>query len=131
MNFQNSTQAYLRPAPKIGFRQQFNFRDILDLPGGLVLWKPIGKIALVIVPLVLIINTLVASAIGNIDRSIKIVDDTHHELMDKNIEMLAAKAWMWAPDHIQELAEEKLSLYAVSKKQVGKFSKRKGTFIYL
>lgn len=131
MNFHNSTQTYLRPVAKVGLRQQLRPRDLFDLPGGLVLWRSVGKVMLFILPLVLLVNMIFGSFIGSVDRSITVVDNQHHELMDQNIEMLATKARLWDPAYMQKLAGEKLSLHAVSKKQIGKFDRRKGTFTYL
>ena len=83
-----------------------------------------------IFPLVLVINMFVASAVSNIDRSIVNVDNQRHELMDKNIELLARKARLWSPGNMQQLAGEKLALYVASGNQVGRFNRRTGTFIY-
>jgi hypothetical protein len=96
----------------------------------LALWKPTGKILLMIFPLVLVINMFIASAVVNTDRTIAGIDNQRHELMDKNIELLAGKATLWAPGNIQKLAGEKLGLYAGAGDQVGKFNSRTETFIY-
>lgn len=130
MNYNNSSETYMRTVTKIGLRQNFRPRDLFDLSSWLVLWKPVGKALLMIFPLVLIINMFVASAVTNIDRSIVIVDNQRHELMDKNIELLARKAGLWAPASIQKLANEKLALQKDSGNQVGWFDKRSRTFIY-
>lgn len=136
MNFHNYTEGYIRPVAKMGLTQHMRFRNnlrsrnIFELSGGTVLWKAATKVVLLILPVMLVINILVASAINNIDRSFVNIDNQHHQLMDKNIEMLAHKARILAPAQLQKLAEEKLSLYATSEKQVGKFNRRKGTFSY-
>lgn len=131
MNYNNSTETYMRSVAKIGMRQYFRPRELFDLSGWLVLWKPVGKTLLVIFPLVLIINVFVASAVINTNRSIVSVDNQRHELMDKNIELLARKAKLWAPISIQKLAGEKLALQKDSGKQVGWFDRSTGTFTYL
>lgn len=118
MNYQNTTEAYLRPIANIGVRQHLRARGIRDLPGGQVLWRAVGKVALVLLPLVLTINLLLASAINDIGRSFVAVDNHRHELMDKNIELLAQKARLGAPDNIRQRAGEKLALYAASDEQV-------------
>lgn len=131
MNFINTTQTYVRPASKATLLQQFFNLGVFDLAGGPVIWKMAGKAGLLMLPLVLGVNLIIASAITSVDHKIIAVDNQRHELMDKNIGMLARKARLWAPEHVRELAADKLSLYAGAKKQVGKFSRRKGTFIYL
>ncbi|MGB3211865.1 MAG: hypothetical protein WBB19_14270 [Desulforhopalus sp.] len=130
MNYNNSTEAYMRSAAKIGLRQHVRPRELSDLSAWLVLWKPVGKVLLMIFPLVLVINMLVASAVTNADHMIVRVGNERHELMDKNIELLAHKARLWAPANIQQLAGEKLALYADSGDQVGKFNRGTGTFVY-
>lgn len=136
MNFQNYTEGYIRPVAKMGImqhmqsRKRMRSRNIFELPGGIVLWKTAAKVMLWILPVILTVNMFVASAINNIDQSFVAVDNQHHLLMDKNIEMLAHRAQLLAPSKLQKLAEEKLSLYATSKNQVGKFNRRSGTFSY-
>jgi hypothetical protein len=130
MNYNNSTEAYMQSVAKIGVRQQGRARNLFDLSGWLALWKPTGKILLMIFPLVLVINMFIASAVVNTDRTIAGIDNQRHELMDKNIELLAGKATLWAPGNIQKLAGEKLGLYAGAGDQVGKFNSRTETFIY-
>jgi hypothetical protein len=131
MNIINTTQTYVRPAVKTSLLQQLCNHGFFDLPGGPALWRIAGKTALLILPLVLAVNLLVASAITRIDNKIVLADNQRHELMDQNIELLARKARIWAPENVRKLAADKLSLYEGAKDQVGKFSSRKGTFIYL
>jgi hypothetical protein len=130
MNYNNSTQAYMRSIAKIGGRQQVGSRDLFDLSGWLVLWRPVGKILLMIFPVVLVIHMFIASAVTNTDQKITMLDNQRYELMDKNIELLALKAKLWAPENIEKLAGEKLALYADSGDQVGRFNRRNGTFVY-
>ena len=130
MNYNNSNEMYMRSAVKIGMRQQVRSWELLDLSSWLVLWKPVGKILLLILPVVLGINIFVGSAVTHVDRSITSVDNQRHELMDKNIELLARKARLWSPANMEQLAGEKLALHSISKDQVGRFNSRTGTFIY-
>jgi hypothetical protein len=120
----------MRSAVKIGMRQQARSRDLVDLSSWLVLWKPVGKILLMILPVILGIHMFVASAVTNIDQSLVVVDNQRYELMDKNIELLARKAKLWSPVYMQQLAGEKLALFAASGDQVGRFNRRTGRFIY-
>ncbi len=129
MNYNNSTESYMRFVTKIGIRQ-FRPRDLIDLSGWLALWKPTGKVLLIIFPLVVVVNMFLASVVSNIDRSIVNVDNQRHELIDTNMALLARKAMLWSPDSVQRLAGEKLALHATSGDQVGRFDRRTGTFIY-
>ncbi len=130
MNFNNSTEAYVRPVTKIGVRRRFRSGGSFDLSTWLMLWKPAGKVLLMLFPLVLIINMFVASAVSNTERSIVVLDNKRHELMDKKIGLLASRARLWSPKEFQQLAGEKLALQENSGNQVGKFNRRTGTFSY-
>ena len=129
MNYNNSTETYMRSVAKIGI-QHARSRELFDLSSWLVLWKPVGKILLLILPVVLGINMFVSSAVTHVDLSIASVDNQRHELMDKNIGLLARKARLWSPANMEQLAGEKLALQSSAKDQVGRFNSRTGTFVY-
>ncbi len=131
MNYQTTSQTYMRSAVKIGTRQQVRTKGVIDIAGQVALWKAFGKAALVILPLTLVFNIFISSAVSNVERSISLLDNQRQELEDQNIDLLARKARVWAPDHVAQLAGEKLALYSPSKKQVGTFNRRLGTFKYL
>ena len=119
MNFQNTTQlSYIRPVANIGVRQHLQPRDVLDLPGGLVLWKAVGKVLLLLLPLVVTVNLFLASAINDVGREVSAADNQRHELMDKNIGLLAHKAQLYAPERVGQLAAQKLSLYSAAPGQI-------------
>jgi len=105
----------------IGVRHHLRARDTRELMGGLVM-KAVGKVALVLLPLVLTINMILSSAVHDIERSFAAVDNQRHESMDKNIELLAHRARFLAPDNIQQLAGQKLALFAASGDQVERFN---------
>lgn len=119
MIFHNTTQAsYLRTFSNIGVRQQLQARGRFGLPGGLVLWKAVGKFMVMMLPVVLMVNMLLSSMAGDVEHSIKAADDRRHELMDKNIGLLAQRAGLYAPDRVSQMAADKLSLYAASPGQI-------------
>jgi hypothetical protein len=119
MNFQNTTQlSYIRPVTNIGVRQHLQPRDVLDLPGGLVLWKAVGKVLLLLLPLMVTFNLFLASAINDAGNELTVIDNQRHQLMDKNIGLLAQKAQLYAPDRVGQLAEQKLSLYSAAPGQI-------------
>ncbi len=130
MNYNNSTEMYMRSAVKINIGQHARSGELFDLSSWLVLWKPVGKILLLILPVILGINIFVGSVVNDSDSSITLVENQRHELMDKNIELLARKARLWSPVNMELLAGEKLALHSGSKDQVGRFNSRTGTFIY-
>ncbi len=119
MNFQNTTQlSFIRPVTNIGVRQHLQARDVLDLPGGLVLWKAVGKVLLLLLPLVATVNLFLASAINDAGNDLAAIDNQRHELMDKNIGLLAQKAQLYAPERVGQLAAQKLSLYSAAPGQI-------------
>lgn len=119
MNFHNTTQvSYLRTVTNLGIRQQLQSRDAFHLPGGLVLWKAVGRILLLMLPFVLAVNMFFASTINDVKRSLATVDNQRHELMDKNIGLLAQKARLNAPERVSQMAADKFSLYAASPGQI-------------
>ena len=79
MNFNNPTEAYMRTTAKIGMRQRVRPQDLIDLLSWLILWKPVGKILLVIFPFVLDINMFIASAVSSTDSAIARVDNQRHK----------------------------------------------------
>ena len=102
----------------IGVRQHLQSRDVLDLPGGLVLWKAVGKVLLLLLPLVVTFNLFLASAINDAGNELTVIDNQRHQLMDKNIGLLAQKAQLYAPDRVSQLAGQKLSLYSAAPGQI-------------
>lgn len=131
MNFNNSSQPYVSSVAQVTVGQRLQGLRIGKLPSGMTLWRPVGKTLFLLLPLVLAVNLYVVSSVSKINDSIIAVDNKHHELMDKNIELRAMKASVRNPEQLQKLAADKLSLFVHSKGQVGKYNRRKGYFIYL
>ena len=131
MNFHSTSQAYMRPVIQVGPGQRSLPQRKASFPATIAFWRPVGKILLVLLSIVLAINMYVTSSLDKAGESIIAADNKRHELMDKNIELRAKKAWLRADEQFQQLAGEKLSLYVHRKGQVGTFDQRKGNFIYL
>jgi hypothetical protein len=131
MDYQNSAQLYTQSAVNIGVRQQLQRKGASALFGGVVLWRKAGWLLLVIIPIMLSINIFMVSALQSIDTSIVQADGVRHELMDARIGLLAKRAGMLVPEHLEQAASVKLSLYRASKRQVGHFNRRTGNFNYL
>jgi len=132
MNYQNATQAYMRTAAKVGGqRLPYRRTTSLDISGGLALLQKVGKTVLLILPVFLVLQIFLSSAINNLEMSITKAEQQYQLLDDKNIDLLAQRARLWAPGSVEGLAAEKLALYAPLKKQVGKFNRRYATFSYL
>ena len=98
------------------FRQQLRRQKTLTVDK--VLWLSVGKILLVLCPLVLVVNLWLASSFHNLDASVKEVESARHELMDKQIRLRAQKAQLFSPEQIQMIAAERFSLHVPEKDQV-------------
>jgi hypothetical protein len=131
MNFQNTSQPYMRPVIQIGVGQHSLRRRKSSFPVSISFWRPVGKVLFLLIPVMLAINMCLASFVSKTNESLITAANNRHELMDKNIELRAMKARLRGQEQFQQLAAEKLSLYVHKKGQVGVFSKRKGYFIYL
>lgn len=131
MNYQNLTQAYLRPKIKIGMRQQSRRRPQFDISFDSDALRTIARLGLMLLPVVIVAHMVLTSIVTDIGEDIALVAEQHSSLADKNIELLAQKARITAPQHVQFLAAEKLSLVLPEKGQVRKFNRRPGTFTYL
>lgn len=131
MNYQNPTQSFVRPTVKIGMRPRSRRKPGFDISLDSDLLRVVTKCGLVALPVVLIFHLFLASVMADLGESIAVVKEVHNGLADKNIELLVQKARITAPDHVQLLAGEKLSLVLPEKGQVRKFNRRPGTFTYL
>ena len=119
MNYHNTTQvSYLRAVSSFGVRQQWQSRGLFDLSGDPAIWKAVGRIVLIMLPFVLAANMFLTSAVDDAERSLTVIDNQRHELMDKNIGLLAKKASLYAPERVSQMAADKLSLYAASPGQI-------------
>lgn len=119
MNFHNVQQvSYLRTVPNLGVRQQLQPRGAFDLPGGIVLWKAVAKVMLLILPLFFAVNMFLSAQREDVERSLVALDNQRHELQDKNIGLLAQKARLYAPEHVSQMAGTKLSLFVALPSQI-------------
>ena len=104
------------------FRQQTLRRPkTFSWAGDRLLWISIGKILLVLCPLVLVVNLWLASSFSTLDASVKEIENARHELMDKQIKLRAQRAQLYSPEHIRLMAAEKFSLRVPEKDQVKLF----------
>lgn len=101
-----------------GVQQSPRSRYLRNLPGGVELWRALGKVLLVALPLVFAL-LLVLGAVGkSLESSIGESEERHQLLLDKNIEMLAQRAGMHAPERVSRIAADRLSLYAAAPGQI-------------
>ena len=121
MNFHNPAQSFFRPMVNTRFRQQFRKQKSLSWSGNRLLWLSIGKILLVLFPLVLVVNFWLAASFRNLEVSAQAVENARHELMDKQIKLRAQRAQLFSPEQIRLIAAEKFALHIPEKDQVKLF----------
>lgn len=118
MSFVNTTQTYgrpissIRPMSNIDIRQQLRTRDCFDLPGGMILWKYVGRIAVVICLVVVGINMMFGSFVQKVDQSIIAAERTQREYRITYQVLNDTKKDLWSKDNIEKMAGDKLALHA-------------------
>jgi len=86
-----------------------------------VLFAAVGKILLVLVPVVLAMNLLFAVWSSHLTSSLETSAETHHVLMNKQIKLRALRAHLYSPEQVRLLAAEKFSLQVPGKEQIKYF----------
>jgi hypothetical protein len=112
MIFHNSVQSYVRPVANVGIRQHLARRSTSELPGGIVLWKALGKVAVVVCVATITMSAVLSVYKGNVATAAAAVEQQRHELMDSNINLRAKRAALLSPQAIELAAGKMLSLYA-------------------
>ncbi|SDP66606.1 hypothetical protein [Desulforhopalus singaporensis] len=130
MIYSNTTQIQIRSASKVDFLSKHRRRSMV-VPGSMAMWRRVGKIVLMILPVVLLFNIVISSTLSSMDRSMSRMEAKVQQLENRNIDLLAKRARLWTPGNIEKLAGERLELYSATKDQVGKFNRRLATFSYL
>jgi hypothetical protein len=121
MNVHNTAQTFFRPMMNTRFRQQFRNQKALSWSGNRMLWLSVGKILLILFPMVLVVNFWLASSFKNLEVSVQAVENARHELMDKQIKLRAQRAHLFSPEQVRLIAAEKYALHVPEKEQVKLF----------
>lgn len=101
-----------------GVQQSLRSRSARYLPGGVELWRALGRVLVLAVPMVLAVSLLLGTVGDKFERAIAAGEAQHQQLFDKNIELLAHRAGIYNPDRVSRLAAERLSLYAAAPGQI-------------
>lgn len=119
MNIFNPAQScYGRPMVNTRFRHQLRRQRVFTWSSDKVLFVMVGKILLVLLPLVLAINLGLGLWSSHLSATIRNIDNTHQVLMDKQIKLRAQRAQLYSPEQVQLLAAEKFSLHVPGKDQI-------------
>lgn len=117
MLINHSIPNYCRPVVTSSVRQQL-FQKALDLVGPKVVWIAIGKVLLLFVPLMFLVNFWLSSSAERNVAAILAAEEGYYLHMDENIKLRAERARLYSPEHLNTLAAKQLALYVPEKGQV-------------
>lgn len=120
MNIHSTANNYFRSAAHVGIRQKISRRRVFDLPGGLLLWKAVGKMLLWGLPLVLGVNLWCASAINANRAQYEAAEQHLVQLENSSSELIVQRDRLISPVRIKIAAAEKLSLFEPAPGQIQK-----------
>lgn len=115
MIFQNFTQTYPKPMANTRVRQQVRTQKAIEFPGGLLLWKSLGKVSLVVLLAVMSISMVTASFAAKNTQAIQAITAEKLTLMNNGSTLAKKQELLMTKEQIQILAGEKLSLIAPGK----------------
>jgi hypothetical protein len=118
MNYCNPAQSYLRTKARPSFFQPLGKQKVAAHSGNRKLLLSIGRTMFVLCPIFLAANLWLASSVKNLEQSVQVFGNVHHELLDTQIKLRAKKDQMLAPERVRVIASQKLSLYVPQKDQV-------------
>lgn len=118
MNIQSSTGNVFRSAATVGVRQKVARRRPLDLPGGILLWKAVGKVCLWGLPLVLAVNLWCAHAIETSHGQNLALQKTIGMLETEAGELALTEKRLISPVRVKIAAAAKLSLFEPAPEQI-------------
>ncbi len=118
MNYCNPAQSYLRTKASPSFFQSLGKQKVTTHSGNRKLLLSIGRTMFVLCPFLLAINLWLASSVKNLEQSVQVAGNVHHELLGTQIKLRAQRDQMLAPERVRLIASQKLSLYVPQKDQV-------------
>ena len=121
MNFHNPAQPYFQPRANSHFLQQLNNQKVCPLWGDKTLLFSVGKILLVLCPIMLALHLWLASSFNNIHESVQRGESIRRELMESQVKLSAKREQMLVPERVRVVAAEKLALHVPEKEQVTLF----------
>lgn len=131
MMYQSSAQAGFRSTVPVGMRQHLSRRGVLELPGGILLWKALGKVLLILLPVVVGGHLLLSSFVDNAEESLRAADDAHYNLTIANSLLKSERLQLLSPAQVHAVAGDSLSLHTPEKGQVRVYNRTTGQFQYL
>ena len=121
MNFHNPTPTYFRSRANSRFLRELDNQKVFSISTDRKLWLSVGKLLLVLCPIMLSINLWLASSLNNLEKSVQVVENVRHELIDCQINLRAKRDQLLSPERVRILAAQKLALHVPGKEQVNVF----------
>lgn len=118
MTIQSTTGNYFRTAAHAGIRQKVVRRRPLDLPGGLALWRSVGKTLLWALPAVLAANLWLSSASNSAKMEYRAVGQALLEEQRVTEQLLQRKSQLLSPVRIKITAAERFGLHEPASTQI-------------
>ena len=131
MIYHSSAQTYFRSAVHVGISQVLGRGRIFEFPGCNQMWRALGKILLVLLPIVLALHFLLSSLVDNTEQAVRAADDAHYNLTIANSLLKSQKSKLFTPEQVRAIAGDSLALHAPEKGQVRVFNRMTGQFRYL
>lgn len=128
MTFHDLAQSYTRPEVNIGIQRNVASRSVGEIPGGVLFWKAVGKVGLVVFVVTMAMNMLLGTYISHLVTVETAVEGQRHELTDKNINLRAIRAGMLSRQAVEDAAGKTLSLYVPEQGQRLVYNREKGRF---
>ncbi|MEE4242663.1 MAG: hypothetical protein V2I36_14445 [Desulfopila sp.] len=118
MSIHSTTGNYFRSAAHPGIRQKVARRRVLDLPGGVLLWKSVGKILLWGLPLILAGNLWCASVIDAKRMQHAALEQSLSVLQKSRDELVVQEERLTSPVRVEIAAAAKFSLFVPTPEQI-------------
>lgn len=115
MIFQNYTQTYPKSMANTRVRQQVRTQKAIEFPGGVLLWKSLGKVSLVILFAVLSISMVSATFAAKNTQAIQAITAEKLTLINSGATLAEKQEHLLTIEQIEILAGEKLSLVVPGK----------------
>ena len=118
MHLINSTQSYGRPVSTFSIRQLFRGKGLQDVPGGIDLWKTIGKVGGAALVVTFAVTSIVSWRIDSADLAFAKMEAIHGKLKVQHEYLTEYQKELWGKDSIASLAQAQFDLYIPVEGQV-------------
>lgn len=119
MFFQSAAHSYV--CPMLDTKKRYSLVVVDQLKSILterLFLQVVAKATLVILFTVLVAQLGMQAMMNSVEESIMVQQQEYHVLVDKNISLLAEKAYLLSPQRIEKIAAEKLALFAAGEEQI-------------